>query len=153
MSREYISKVLKEKRKESKLSVKDVIKILSDKGIELSQNALYNYETGFRQPDADTLLVLCEIYGIDDVLEVFGYGNQENNANEMALSIEEKELITLFRELHPASKKTVLDLIKLQSKPIEQDQEAEKEMKKHIEHVNAFVAEYAEMNVPKLKAK
>lgn len=43
----------------------------------LSPKTLYSYESGHRQPDADTLMALCEIYGIVDILATFGYKKEE----------------------------------------------------------------------------
>ena len=47
------------------------------------------------QPDADTLLVLCKIYKIDNILETFGY---QPPSEELFLSKEEHELIQKYRQ-------------------------------------------------------
>lgn len=73
MSRSSIATTLKAKRKEANLSIEEVCCQLKRYEIELSKNSLYNYESGYRQPDADTLMALCEIYRIDDILYAFGY--------------------------------------------------------------------------------
>lgn len=75
MSRSSIANILKQKRKDSGLTVEAVCEALNFYGIELSKNALYNYESGYRQPDADTLMALCDIYQVEDVLHTFGYKN------------------------------------------------------------------------------
>ena len=50
---------------------------------------------GQTQPDADTLLVLCKIYKIDNILETFGY---QPPSEELLLSKEEHELIQKYRQ-------------------------------------------------------
>ena len=65
-----IADLLKNKRKQYGLSVKDVLKRLKDRGIEISDKTLYGWESGHRQPDADTFLVLCEIYKINTLSEI-----------------------------------------------------------------------------------
>lgn len=72
MSRERIAQVLKEKRKIKKMSVEEVSGILkSMHGIDISAKTLYSYETGHRQPDADLLMALCDIYGVTDIMGEF----------------------------------------------------------------------------------
>lgn len=60
-----VSAILKEKRKGLGLSVKTVLDELRSYNIEISDKTLYGWESGHRQPDADTFLALCQIYGID----------------------------------------------------------------------------------------
>lgn len=60
-----VSAILKEKRKRLGLSVKTVLDELRSYDIEISDKTLYGWESGHRQPDADTFLALCQIYGID----------------------------------------------------------------------------------------
>ena len=60
-----VSAILKEKRKELGLSVKTVLDMLQSYGVDISDKTLYGWESGHRQPDADTFLALCQIYGID----------------------------------------------------------------------------------------
>lgn len=69
-----IGALLKAKRKECQLSVKDTVKELSKHGINISDKTLYGWESGHRQPDADAFLILCSIYGIDS----FSAIKQEN---------------------------------------------------------------------------
>ena len=68
MKKEMIAKVLKELRKKNSLTVHDVVIKLSDKSINVADKTLYGWESGQAQPDADTLLVLCEIYHVDEIL-------------------------------------------------------------------------------------
>ncbi|NLK38549.1 MAG: helix-turn-helix transcriptional regulator [Epulopiscium sp.] len=59
MSKEYVAKVLKEKRREAGYSVKDISEIF-----QKSIKTIYSWENGQGQPDADTLISLCYLYGI-----------------------------------------------------------------------------------------
>ena len=65
-----IAQILKKRRKEANLRAKDVLEALKSRGIVISDKTLYGWENGYRQPDADTFLVLCEIYGIDSFTEI-----------------------------------------------------------------------------------
>lgn len=95
MKNEKIAKVLKEYRKKSKLTVNDVAVCLSDKSLKVSPKTIYGWESGQSQPDADTLLILCEIYNITDILPTFGYVPSNSNFH---LTTFEKELVRQFRK-------------------------------------------------------
>ncbi|NCB52814.1 MAG: XRE family transcriptional regulator [Clostridia bacterium] len=73
MTKTEISKILRYYRRLSGLTGPEVIYILKEKGVRYSVKALYNWETGRSQPDCDTFIKLCEIYGIENVLHAFGY--------------------------------------------------------------------------------
>lgn len=96
MKNEMIAKVLKEARKQNSLSVKEVVGRLRDKSIDVSIKTVYGWENGQSQPNADTLLFLCEIYNIKDILGTFGY----NNKPAMRITHFEEELILHIRQ-HP----------------------------------------------------
>lgn len=59
-----VSTLLKSKRKELKLTVKEVVDGLRLYGFTVAEKTVYGWESGNRQPDADTFLALCKIYGI-----------------------------------------------------------------------------------------
>ena len=59
-----IASLLKSKRKESGLSVREVVDQLATEGFVISEKTLYGWESGHRKPDSDTFLSLCKIYGI-----------------------------------------------------------------------------------------
>lgn len=103
MKNEMIAKVLKEARKQNALSVKEVVGRLQDKSINVSIKTIYGWENGQSQPTADTLLFLCEIYNINDILGTFGY----NNKTALQITHFEEELILHIRQ-HP----DILDAIK-----------------------------------------
>jgi transcriptional regulator with XRE-family HTH domain len=81
-TKEEIAKVLKESRRKTGLSAKEVTDQLGLHGIKISPKTLYGWESGHTQPNADTLLLLCDIYGFEDIMRAFGYGNTQNRPTE-----------------------------------------------------------------------
>lgn len=103
MKNEMIAKVLKEARKQNALTVRDVVYRLEDKSLNVAEKTVYGWENGQSQPDADTLLLLCEIYNIDDILGTFGYSEHV----PIHITAFEKKLILNLRK-HPE----MLDAVK-----------------------------------------
>lgn len=106
MKNPNISKVLKAYRKANKYTVNDVVLRLEKNNLPVAAKTVYGWESGQTQPDADTLLVLCKIYKIENILKTFGYNNSETE--DLILSDEEQELIRKYREnvpMQPAVKK------------------------------------------------
>lgn len=95
MKNPNIAKVLKEYRKQNHYSVEDVVFKLEEQNLPFATKTIYGWEIGQTQPDADTLLVLCKIYKIDNILETFGY---QPPSEELFLSKEEHELIQKYRQ-------------------------------------------------------
>lgn len=91
-----ISKVLKYYRKQNKLSVTEVSVLLKDNNLSVAPKTIYGWESGQTQPDADTLLLLCKIYGIENILETFGYEN--GSTSPIILTEFEETLIMRYRE-------------------------------------------------------
>ncbi|MDY5774743.1 MAG: helix-turn-helix transcriptional regulator [Lachnospiraceae bacterium] len=109
MKNPNIAKVLKEYRKLNHYSVEDVVIKLKDHNLPFAVKTVYGWESGQTQPDADTLLVLCKIYKIDNILETFGY---EVSSSPFYLSEEERCLVERYRMnplMQPAIKK-ILDM-------------------------------------------
>lgn len=67
-----VANFLRQKRKALGLSVKDVQGLLKERGLEYSTKSIYGWEGGQRQPDADTFVSLCLIYGVESFSEVSG---------------------------------------------------------------------------------
>lgn len=97
-----IGSLLKNKRKELKLSVKYVTEALSKYNINISEKTLYGWENNYRQPDADAFLILCLIYNITDVLSYFA-----DTTHSEEISQSEKELIKKYRVLTDEQKGAV----------------------------------------------
>lgn len=101
-----IAKVLKAARKQNALTVKDVVGRLRDKSLSVSDKTIYGWENGQSQPNADTLLVLCEIYNINDILGAFGY----NDKPSLEITHFEEKLILSLRK-HPEMLEAVKKLL------------------------------------------
>lgn len=97
MANPNLGKMLRSYRKSCNYSVKNVMTYLAeDFDINVTDKAIYSWENGQNQPPADTLLALCKIYHISNILESLGYISA-NSEVPLLLSSEEKELITKFR--------------------------------------------------------
>ena len=108
MQKIEMGKTLRQAREQVSMPVQDVINRLSELGIEISDKALYNYEKGHRTPDVDTLMALCRIYGIEDILGVFGY-NKEAPASPQGLSGDETELLRYYGLSSPDGQRLIRD--------------------------------------------
>jgi transcriptional regulator with XRE-family HTH domain len=105
-SKEEIAKVLKESRQKTGLSAKEVIEKLSLHDIKVSPKTLYGWENGHSQPGADTLLLLCDIYGVDDIMRAFGYGKTEIRLTETKTP-EKVKLLNKVKQLNENNCKVV----------------------------------------------
>ena len=72
MKNPLIAERLKFYRKKNNLTIPQVSELLSQTQ-PVAVKTIYGWESGHTQPDADTLMRLCNIYHIDNVLEIFGY--------------------------------------------------------------------------------
>ena len=96
MKNALIAKALKKYRTTNNLSVKEVTDLLEQRGGKTSDTSVYAWECGRTQPDADTLLMLCSIYNVDNVLESFGYNSSKNS--DIILTDFEYDIIRKYRE-------------------------------------------------------
>ena len=108
MSKEQIALKLKKYREQCGLSVKDVQQKLALMGFSISDKTIYGYESGHRQPDADTLMAMCVIYGIDDVFSAFGYKDTDDEENNEENSEGSDEMWRLRDELRTRPEMQVL---------------------------------------------
>ena len=101
MEHSRIGEKLKQARIDAKLKVQDVSDMLKKSGYEkASVKTVYSWECGNSQPSPDYFLKLCDLYGIDDVLGVFGYKEKEPIAtDDNQLSEDEKLFMELPAEL------------------------------------------------------
>ena len=106
MKNAKISEVLKNYRKLIKLSVRDVSGLLKEKSLNVAEKTIYGWESGQTQPNADTLLMLCEIYNIENILGTFGYTDEE----PINLTNHETKLIRQYRN-HPEVQDAVNKLL------------------------------------------
>jgi transcriptional regulator with XRE-family HTH domain len=87
MTKEEIGKILKQLRIDAGMTQKEVAEALGK-----SQPLIGHWETGYSQPDANTLFTLCSLYGTT-VDKAFGF-DSEDNLTRYELSFIEK-----FRQL------------------------------------------------------
>lgn len=113
MKDERIATVLKCYRKKNDISVGEVVKYLSAhiERKQYSAKTIYGWEAGISQPAADVFLCLCELYGIEDVLGVFGWSEFQKKP-EIKLTREEEEVVWAYRANKPMQSviKKILDI-------------------------------------------
>ena len=110
MKNPKIAIYLKYYRKYNNLSVAEVSEILKEHNVNAAVKTIYGWENGQSQPDADTFMLLCEIYNIENILETFGYKN--SGTEPLILSDEEKILIKNYRS-HPEMHEAVGKLLEM----------------------------------------
>lgn len=93
-----IGKTLKECRIAAKISVKQISDILTAKGFKASESTIYSWENNNSQPTPGALFVMCDTYGIDDILRTFGYNGYREDGS-LQLNINEVEIIEKYRVL------------------------------------------------------
>lgn len=74
MDKKEIGSILKGLREKSGKTQKEVAELLGRK-----QQVVGHWETGYAQPDANTLFLLCKIYDAD-LNDAFGFGNKKSSA-------------------------------------------------------------------------
>ena len=109
MKNPNIACMLKAYRKLNHYSVDDIVLKLESHNLSVASKTIYGWESGQTQPDADTLLLLCEIYHIDDILGTFGY---RDSHEKLILSEEERELIQHYR-IFPDMQNAVKKLLEM----------------------------------------
>lgn len=97
LTKQQIGDILKELRISSGFSQKDVADHLGRR-----QQIISHWETGYTQPDANTLFELCEFYGAD-ISASFGF-----SGNRVKLSKGEAALVLAYRKAS-ADDKNIVD--------------------------------------------
>ncbi len=101
-----VGETLKRYRNNSKISVKAISDILTQKGYKASESTIYSWENGNSQPTPGALLIMCKEYGIQDVLKAFGYDGYKEDGS-LQLTLYEINLIEQYRNLDPHGKEMV----------------------------------------------
>lgn len=73
MKKTLIPEILRKYRNDLKLSAEEVVTKLRARDIDISEKTLYGYENGVSSPKVNTFLCLCDIYGIKNIMDEFGY--------------------------------------------------------------------------------
>ena len=108
-----VSSLIKSKRKELDYSVKDVVSKLSKRGIDVSEKTVYGWESGHRQPDVDTFLILCDIYQIANLSDEISSSKESE-----IISTNEQEVIKKYRALDEHGKMLVDNVLNLEYKRV-----------------------------------
>lgn len=72
-SENNIPVILGQYRARSGLTGKEVVTLLKERNIDLSEKTLLGYENGVGTPKVNTFMALCDIYRISDIMGEFGY--------------------------------------------------------------------------------
>lgn len=89
MSRETIAKALKRLREQSGLTADQVGEMVGKSGKTVNA-----WENNRGQPDAEMLMLLCDIYNVSDILSEF----RDDSKEVFAVSNHEKAVITAYRD-------------------------------------------------------
>lgn len=106
MVRMTLATKLKEFRTRAGLTINDV----GDK-IGKSGKTVSAWECGRGQPDADMLLVLCELYGVSSIAEFYG-----ETQPALSLSPDEMQLLAAYRVLNQQGKEYILQTLDMAAK-------------------------------------
>jgi len=98
MTKEEFANKLKELRIRCKKTQKEIAEILGR-----TQQVVGHWETGYSQPDAETFLLLCDIYKVDNILEEFN-GRDNSIKNNLIIPEEDIPIIKKFLKLNDRNK-------------------------------------------------
>ena len=110
-------KILKGLRNQSSLSVKQVSSELTKKGIKASDSTIYSWENDNSQPTPGAFLMLCEMYGIKDILKTFGYDNTADDG-DIIPTLQELKFIERYRFLDDRDKEVVRSVLAMAEKRV-----------------------------------
>lgn len=91
-----IGQVLKHYRKLNGFTVPQIAKLLNEQyGLSVAEKTVYGWESNQAHPTSDTLLIMCEVYGIHNISIMF-----ENPPEDAPLDLndEEKEIVLGYRK-------------------------------------------------------
>ena len=103
-----VGNILKYARMKNKLSVEEVAAALKSYGYSIRPHSLYNYESGLSMPPVNMFLVLCRIYGLDDIVSQY---LPDDGAPAPDLTDDEQLLINLYRASSPEIRRLILKML------------------------------------------
>lgn len=109
MTKEEIGSILKKLRLQAGKTQDEVARQLKRR-----QQVISHWETGYAQPDANTLFEICAIYGVT-VDEAFGFHQQRREG--LTLSSVERRLIERFRTAEKPIREAALRLLQVEETP------------------------------------
>lgn len=107
-----IGKILKESRISSGISVKEISDLLVNKGYKASESTIYSWENENSQPTPGAFLVMCDAYGIKNILTTFGYNGYKEDGS-IQLNMKEIDIIEKYRfiSVHSPDGASVFDTV------------------------------------------
>ena len=136
-----IGKKLKECRISSKMSVKDISDLLTQKGYKASESTIYSWENGNSQPTPGALLTMCKAYGVEDVLSTFGYEGYKDDGS-LILNIKEQDMIEKYRSLDAYGQDTVSYILDREVSRVQQISNAYKDGRSTTHFPTYYMAYY-----------
>lgn len=139
-----IGSVLRESRLNSKMTVEQVSKILTEQGYKASQKTVYSWENGNSRPDIEILMRLCDIYGIKDILKTFGYDGYKEDGS-LQLNMKEADMVEKYRLIstHSPDGASVVDMV------LDREYSIAEKLKSQSAQIQKIDIEVSEELVPK----
>ena len=106
-------------RKRKHIKQSELAALLADRGISVTNQAISKWETGKTVPNAIQFLIICDIYGVEDVMSCFSNDQEEKLSRRKTAGREE-----MFSGLNENGRKMVTELIQVLS---ESDRYAQRE--------------------------
>lgn len=104
MSREHIAKVLKNLRKSKGFTADQVGAFIGKSGKTVNA-----WENNHGQPDAEILIQLCDLYGVEDILNEFR--DTPKTKTPPPLTAEENKILEAFSKLNPTGKAEAINRV------------------------------------------
>ena len=104
MSREHIAAILKELREKKGLTANAVGEVIGKSGKTVNA-----WENNRGQPDAEMLILLCDLYGVEDILNEFR--ETPKSKTPAPLTDEENKLLNAFRKLNTTGKQEAVNRV------------------------------------------
>lgn len=133
-----IAKTLKICRNNAGISVKQISEILTLKGFKASESTIYSWENGNSQPTPGALLIMCNAYGIKDVLSTFGYDGY-NEDGSLMLNMHEIDLVEKYRNLDSHGQEMVDFILK-------KEYERSVALKEQLSNIKEFPQTHLDVN-------
>lgn len=107
MKGRHIGEILKKYRKQRGWTVSDVaIQLRDHYEVNVAEKTIYGWESDQSYPRTETLLILCELYQIENFSSDF----TEGVSNEFPITPEERKLIKKYRQ-HPELQNAIKKLL------------------------------------------
>lgn len=107
MKGRHIGEILRKYRKQRGWTVADVaIQLRDNYEINVAEKTIYGWESDQSYPRTETLLILCELYQIENFSNDFS----EGATNEFPITPEERMLIKKYRQ-HPEFRNAIKKLL------------------------------------------